>query len=882
MSDPRSLRTLLEAQRKEIAEAHSRGADGFATCGALTSLVDAIIRTSCEALPPGMLDHIAIIALGGYGRAELCPHSDTDIMILCADGKHTEEAQEAARLLLHALWDLGMNIGHSVRTVDDALAQYGDAFDSWTSMIEGRLVCGNTDLWQSLRDALQKKSYSGTPTWFIEHVFDDVRSRHERYGSSVKLLEPNIKKSAGGLRDIQSVFWLFRGTDQRFFAEAMPARPALVDFLETLGANGLVDEETIAAVRKAVGFLLRTRHEMHYRRDGQHDTLEYTLQIQVAEGLKINDETGMRGVEIFMRDYYIHARALHRLLEQTERRFREVIDKPQQERRRGSPLGVHFILHDDVLGADPTLQSFNSPEPIFEAFALAAENDVDIDSRLQGLLEKNAVVLRPDHAPSPVLGGYFRRILNSHRVAQTLHVMNNANILPRYIPEFGELVAFFQHNVYHFYTADEHTLIAIGNAEALREKPSILREVFRNLRRKDTLYAAILLHDIAKPKGVANHEVTGVPIATTVLQRLGLDELVPDVTFLVRNHLVMEQTAFRRNVHDPSTLREFAARFPKPELLDYLFVLTYADLSALNANVWTEWKAAMLQELYQRTAEVLHRKLSGDQIDVFHQEQHDAAAESLIEALSATIPADRVRAHVAGFESPSYLSLFSEEEISQHISRSATLDTVSTLFTHIEGYTEITIIARDAPFALSRFCAVLSANDANIFDANVFTRKDGVIIDRFRVSDAATRHQLEGRTCEKIAKELLSVLQGSLDIDHLFQEHHKKWKRRPKMPLNPTTRIDVVFEDSAQSTIIDVYAPDSVGFLYRITEAMSTIGLDIVFAKIATRVDGIVDAFYVVERTGGPVKDPARREAVRAHLLQAVRATVDEGLGQSS
>jgi [protein-PII] uridylyltransferase len=881
MSDSRSLRAVTEVRRKEIADAHRRGAGGFSTCGAFTSLVDSVIYTCCESLPDGMLDHIAIVALGGYGRAELCPHSDTDIMILCADGKHKEQAQEAARLLLHTLWDLGMNIGHSVRTVDDALAQYGDAFDSWTSMIEGRLVCGNAELWQALRDAIQKKSYGSTPTWFIERVFEEVLSRHERYGTSVKLLEPNIKKSAGGLRDIQSVFWLFRGTDERFFTEATPGRPAILSFLETLGAAGLADDETVSAVRAAVDFLLRTRHEMHFSRDAQHDTLEYALQIQVAEGLKVGDDTGMRGVEIFMRDYYIHARAINRLLQQMERKFREVVDKPRPERRHGTPAGPYFILHDDVLAAVPTLQSFNSPEPIFEAFALAAENDVDLDSRLQGIIERSAVVIKPEHCTSLILGGSFRRILSSRRVGQTLHAMNNANILPRYIPEFGELVAFFQHNVYHFYTADEHTLIAVTNAEALREKPGILREVFRNLRRKDTLYAAILLHDIAKPRGVANHEVTGVPIATAVLERVGMQELAADVAFLVRNHLVMEQTAFRRNVHDPQTLREFAARFPKPELLDYLFVLTYADLSALNANVWTEWKAAMLQELYQRTAEVLNRKLTGDQIDEYHQERHDAAVENIIDALSASIPIEQIRAHINGFDSPSYFALFSEEEIAEHIKRSASLDTLSTIFTHTEGYTEVTIVARDAPFALSRFCAVLSANDANIFDANVFTRKDGVIIDRFRVSDASTRQKLDARTCEKISKELLSVVQGSVDVDHLFREHQKKWKRRLKMPLNPTTRIDVVFEEGGQSTIIDVYAPDSVGFLFRITETMSSVGLDIVFAKIATRVDGIVDAFYVVERSGGPVNDPARREEIRGRLLEAVRGTVDEGLGHT-
>jgi [protein-PII] uridylyltransferase len=200
------------------------------------------------------------------------------------------------------------------------------------------------------------------------------------------------------------------------------------------------------------------------------------------------------------------------------------------------------------------------------------------------------------------------------------------------------------------------------------------------------------------------------------------------------------------------------------------------------------------------------------------------------------------------------------------------------MFNHTEGYTEATVIARDAPFALSRFCAVLSANDANIFDANIFTREDGIIIDRFRVSDATTRHQLDQRVCTKITEDLNQVMEGKLDIEHLFQAHKRKWKRRPKPPINPNIRTDVQFEDNPRYTIIDVYAPDSVGFLYRITETISTLGLDIYFAKIATRVDGIVDAFYILDRSGKPVTDQSRREHIRAEILNTVKALAEQRL----
>ncbi|MBI4536207.1 MAG: HD domain-containing protein, partial [Ignavibacteriae bacterium] len=438
--------------------------------------------------------------------------------------------------------------------------------------------------------------------------------------------------------------------------------------------------------------------------------------------------------------------------------------------------------------------------------------------------------------------------------------------------------AFFQHNVYHYFTADEHTLIAIANAERLREQQGVLREVFRNLRRKDVLYLAILLHDIAKPRGVADHEVTGVAMARDILDRLGMLESFPDIAFLVRNHLIMEQIAFRRNIHDPETIKEFAARFERPEQLDYLYLLTYADLSAVNINVWTDWKSSLLQELYQLTSEVLRRNLVGAQIEEYHQSKHEAAVGGLVDRLSVSFPREEVHRHLNGIQNESYVSLFTEHEISQHIHKSSSAEPVSTLFKHQEGYTEITVIAQDAPFALSKFCAVLAANDANIFDANIFTRDDGIIIDRFRVSDAMSRQQLDQRVCTKIAQDLNEVMEGRLNVQHLFDAHRRKWKRRSRLPVNPNIRTAVEFEDNPRFTIIDVYAPDSLGFLYRVTETISRLGLDIYFAKIATRVDGIVDAFYTLSRTGNTVTDPEQRETIRLEILNTIRLLAEQQL----
>ena len=858
--------------------AHRGGATSFATCSSLTAVMDRAFLTAFDALSPEARTSIAILALGGYGRGELFPGSDVDVMVLCPTGDAREEAAEAAKKFLHFLWDAGVNVGHSVRTVEEAIALHGKTLDAWTSMLESRFLFGDEPLALSLYSHFAQRAVAGGDTWFIEGVLADQKSRQEHYGTSVKLLEPNIKKSSGGLRDLHAIFWLYRGNDPRFFRMIRPDGPATRAFADALLANGQIESDQHDAAITAIEFLFRVRHEMHYQRESQHDTLEYALQLAVAEGLGYGRHAQLRSVEVFMRDYYRHARKVHTLNLQLGQRFRESIEPSAPGHNAGEKIRGVFIVDRERITVDAGIQRFSDPELMFESFVLSAERDLDLSVRLRSAIERSADTITADQTRSPKLASMFRRIIHSNRVAAALRDMNELNILGAYIPEFGELVAFFQHNVYHYFTADEHTVIALANAENLRMERGMLHEVYRLLRRKDVLFMAVLLHDIAKPRGVGDHEITGVAMANEILRRLGMEEMFPDVAFLIRNHLVMEQIAFRRNIHDAGTIREFAARFERPELLDYLYVLTYADLSAVNTSVWTEWKAAMLQELYRLTSEVLRKNLRGDQIDEFHEARREAAVETMVNSLSATLPREDVLRHLGGIQNDAYVSLFTEEEIAEHIRRTAAAEGVSALFNHAEGYTEVTVIARDAPFALSKFCAVLSANDANIFDANIFTRNDGIIIDRFRVGDASSKHRLEPRVCAKIEEDLKRVVDGRLDIAQLFRDHHRKWKRRPKSPVNPTIRRDVEFEETQTYTIIDVYAPDSVGFLFRITETISRLGLDIYFAKIATRVDGIVDAFYVLDRAGKPLNDPAHRELLRHEILGTIRDMAEKEL----
>ena len=870
-SSVQSLKSFIDIRRGEIAARHRSEGGGFPTAVALSQMMDEAVRMAFSSLTPDVAGELAVLALGGYGRVELFPKSDIDIMVLAPKGVDTHAAGGAAKQLLHLLWDTGLDVGHSVRTIGDAMALHGNTIDSWASMMESRFVCGNEPLAKEFYRRLFERSSSDRDAWFIRQVFADIRDRHEQYGNSVKLLEPNVKNSAGGLRDVQALYWLYRSADPAFRIAFGAGQPALPQFLGLLREAEVLDAESHREALKALEFLFRVRQEMHYLRESIQDTLGFSLQISVAEALDYGSKADLRSVEVFMREYFRHARVLFRLSDRLRQRFREVIEPP----RRGLPftrkkVADRFYIRDNVLSLDFPLRQFADPTRVYQTFTLAAQHGAALDFRLRGTIAHSLNLITEKERSSVGLSAMFRNILASERVTETLRDMNDLGVLSCFLPEWADLVAFFQHDDYHYYTADEHTIIAVGNAENLRNDSSFLHDIHAALTRKDILYLALLLHDIAKPRGIAEHEVTGVDMARGILSRLDLEDMFPDVAFLVRHHLVMERLAFRRNVHDPGTIREFAEKFPRPELLDYLFVLTYADLSAVRAGVWTEWKSELLRELYLRTAEVLSRDLRGAEVEDFHRSRHREAVGNLVETLSAGLPREDVERHLQGIQNAAYLALFSEKEIGQHLLSSAQAESVSASFSHGKGFTDVTVIARDAPFALSKFCAVLAANDANIFDASIFTRDDGVIIDRFRVTDAATGDRLEQRICDKISADLTTVMEGSLDVDHLFAEHKRKWKRRTKRPSPQNGRVEVLFEANPQYTIIDVYGPDTVGALYRITETLSRLGLDIHFAKIATRVDGILDAFYTLDRSGRPLGknlQPGIREEIMKLLV---------------
>jgi [protein-PII] uridylyltransferase len=861
------IKTKYEKATKNILRLHRSGASGIRTALALTRSLDRLLQTLFEEIISDT-KHLTIVAVGGYGRKELCFSSDTDIMFLIDDDLQRHRTTPAVQEFLHKLLDVGLTVGHSMRTIDECINLPAEDMESQMSLIEARFVCGDQILFHKFISFLQKKINIDDRKDFVQRITIRRQARLQKYGSSSKLLEPNIKNSAGGLRDIHTAFWLMCGTGTIRIPRRLNSQTtAILQFLHSAAIKKQFTPSFLKDVRCSFDALLRMRNEMHIQSKALHDTLEFRFQASVAANLHYRARSKRTQVEHFMQDYYIASRSIamlcSRVIDWANDRW-PIADLEVKKKKLISP----FFLHGKQIHlGKPGVPITN--EFLLRAFLLRSERNVEFSFSLEDAIHRRLKFLKPLNGQ--IETDLFRLLLHRPKgVGHSLQKMNELGLLDRWIPEWKPMVSFFQHNQYHFYTADEHTMIALSNAEALEQSNSSFGIVFRSLPRKDTLYLGCLLHDIAKPLYIGKHEIKGIPIAKRILKRLRYNDVIEDVSFLIRHHLLMEHVAFRRNLNDPQTIVDFARMFERIEQLDFLYLLTYADLSAVNKNVWTEWKELLLRDLYRKTRTVLEEEMTSKQIHERAAQQVERKKAEVIQNLIPEFPPAEVEEHLALLSETSYLVTFTSEDIVTHLLNIRAYEDGSTLFKQFDNFTEITFIAKDAPGLLSKLCGVLTANDANILDAQVFTRRDGMIIDTFRVVEFNSHNSLPEESCKRISRDIKEVIAGRADIARLIERHRMRWKRRLQQP-NPNIRCDVEFEDHPHFTIIDVYAPDALGFLYRITETISRVGLNITFAKIATRVDGIVDSFYVLNSKGKKLDDPVQRDIIKQELLTTIR-----------
>jgi [protein-PII] uridylyltransferase len=869
----RTIKKNYEKKTQEILRMHRAGAGGIRVGLALTHQRDSLLQLIFNRLTSES-HHVTIVALGGYGRKELCFSSDTDVMFLIADEQHRNSATPAVQEFIHNLLDAGLDIGHSFRTIDECISLPPEDYESRMSLIEARFICGDETIVRKLISSIQEKIKEGDQHSFVHRISESRQMRHVKYGSSSKLLEPNIKNSAGGLRDIHTALWLMRGTGTIPIPKNLgTSETATLHLLKSRAVKLQFTPSSLKEIKISFDTLLRVRNEMHIQSNAMHDTLEFSFQQHVASGLRYRTKSERAKVERFMQDYYRASRSVAsfctRVIDWSHDRWAPVVLITKTAKLSSALVIRNGRIHLSKRGVAI------SNELLLRAFLFRSERHAKFSFQLEDAIHRRLQFLKPLSTPSET--ELFRLLLHRpNGVGSAIRKMNELGLLERWIPEWKPMVSFFQHNQYHYYTADEHTLIALANAETLEHSSSSFGTVFRALPRRDTLYIACLLHDIAKPSHIGKHEIKGVFIAKRVLQRLLYDDLMEDVSFLIRHHLLMEQVAFRRNLNDTQTIVEFARTCNRIEQLDYLYVLTYADLSAVNKNVWTEWKELLLRDLYRKARIVLEKEMTSEEVHTRTAQLVEEKHTDVIHNLASAFPPDEVNAHISQFSDTSYIAAFKPDEIANHLQAIHQAEKVSVLFQQSGSCTDVTFIAHDSPGVLSQFCGVLTANDANILNAEVFTRRDGIVIDKFRVVEFGSNTALSEDHCSRISRDVTEVMERRTEIAHLIERHRMRWKRRTRI-MNPNTRCDVEFEDHPQFTIIDVYAPDMLGLLYHITGTIARLGFNISFAKIATRVDGIVDSFYLLDASGNKLDDPAQRETAKREILATIQTLSESG-----
>ncbi len=860
------LRQHLAFGYHSLKVRHVGGASGQESVQAYAGFIDdflrQLFRISVEDCRRTGLDpaRLVLAALGGYGRGELHPSSDIDIMVIY-EGEMTPSVQRITQEILYTLWDLGLQVGHSCRSLPDCLAIARTDFPSRTSMQEARYLAGDKRLFQRFQKVLRENLYRKNFAQFLETTLAEREQRYRKYGASPYIGEPNVKESAGGLRDIHTAMWL---ASSKFGART----------LQELADKGLINDRERGAADDALTFLWRVRNEIHFLSVHKNDVLARDLQLQIAKNLGYVDDHDVLGVEKFMHEYYLHARVIHRVSRRLIARCQETLGGrgSAARRLRQEALADGLLVFNGRLHlAEGVMRAFHQdPIRLMRVFWHMHRTRAELSIDLERAIEDSLRLVDDAFRRSSEARDLFLAICrNWGRVAQTLNEMHELGVLGLYLPEFGALTCLVQYDVYHKYTADRHSLLAVENLEALAPGRSAesegIAQVLTEVERTELLVLGMLLHDIGKAKG-HGHVAKGVPLIKAVAERLRLPPHdAATLTFLVEHHLLMSHVAQRRDIDDPKTIESFAAAVQNPQRLRMLYLLTFADMRAVGPGVLTQWRATILWELYQRT--LAH--LTGG---VPERPGREAVAERVLQELAGEQSRAEVGKHLAAM-SDRYCWTTGVQRIASHLRLIEQLEEeeeATDIFHHPElGFSDLVVVTRDRPGLFSLIAGTLAANGINILSAQIHTRSDGIAIDTFQVNDLSGEAVMAEARWVRILGDLRRVIGGELAVEALLAERRPRRRREETILGAVKAALDNYLSDT--HTVVEIKSPDRVGLLYLITRTLSGEGLDISSARIATEIDQAFDVFYVTDRHGRKVEDHATltwiREALEAALV---------------
>lgn len=875
--DGASVGAMLAEQRQAIAQRLMDGASGAEVVAAQTDLADGLIigryrnaaRQGGEAMMTAGFQHCCLVAIGGYGRRELSPYSDIDLMVL-----FRPEAQkivpEFVRQVLHPLWDIGFQVGHSVRTIPDCISLGLSDATVRTSMMEARFLTGNSPLFQEFHSLYTRKVATVAVDKYLEQKLAERRREYEKFGETVYLLEPNVKKSQGGLRDLHLLQW---AGIARYQAPT----------IRELSDRGILSRQDYAVVSEAREFLLRVRGLLHIHAGMAQEILSFDEQVWLAARFGFEDRPHLLAVEQFMQQYYRHTMGLH---EATVRFVRRCKPRSIWARLTGwmpsAKLEQYFVLSGETLTVPVELRPrvIESPALLMRLFDLARSKRVAIEPALVDDIHRHMEGLTDEGFRTPEVSRIFLSILAGPGTASTLEAMHRAHLLEKLIPVCSSVRGLMQFNQYHKYTVDEHSLLAVAKVESFGQDQGMLGEVYREIKRKDLLHLAVFLHDLGKGQE-EDHSEVGRRIAEEMALRLGLDDAERrTVVFLVHRHLMMAHTAFRRDPNDEKVVLPFAREVGTPEVLRKLLALTAADIAAVGPGVLTKWKESLLIELYVRTMQ----EVSGEREAADAPERLKSIVAEVLQQLALSGQADIspswVETQLRQFPLR-YAYGTSPRRIASHLSTIRRLSPREVLvdsdFNEALGTCEYAVVTFNdvIPGIFSKIAGVMAANGLQILDAQILTRQDGVVVDTFQVTDPDYKGTPPEDRRESIGEMIRSVLRGKEAVEAVVQRGARMSASRSIGPARQATEVRIDNETSERYTIVDVFADDRQGLLYVITNAIFLQGLSVHAARISTRLDQVADVFYVTDAQGKKIEQADQIERVR----QGVWKEIEEFVG---
>ena len=869
------LKIQMDHNKKLIKNKFLATSDGSLNVGLNVILIDSLLKVIFKNSYFHSLGNkhyqFTLIAVGGYGRGELSPHSDLDILFLLPNKlrkNDTKKIENVIELILYILWDLGYTVGHSTRTIDDCIEKSRSDLTISTSLLEKRFVAGNNDIYDLLNNKF-KTFIDNTKTLdFVEAKLKESETRHKRFGESRYVVEPNVKDGKGGLRDLHTLIWILK------FAYK-------VDTISKLINVGALTKEEAVPFAEAQRFLLSVRCHLHYRANREDDRLAMDAQIEIAKSMNFKNTITHKDVERFMKRYFLATKTVGNLTRIFCAAIETEFNKPLRmsflsfkKRENITPftleVGRLFSYEREILTENPI--------NIIKLFYISHINNIDIHPKTLRQITSLRKLINLKVRQNVEANKMFLNILTSDKdPTRTLRLMNEANILGQFIPEFQKIVGLMQFDMYHSYTVDEHTIFTISNLHSLRsgkfsDFAPLTSSAILEIKSYKSLFVAMLLHDIAKGKK-GDHSENGSLIASKICPRLGLNKKETKmVEWLVLHHLLMSKTAFRYELGDPKVIKNFAKQVRSIDKLKSLLALTVADIRGVGPDVWNDWKGALIKELYIKTYDLLKPPQEISKIT----EPLKSSKELLIRYLNNKGVNDLdIKTYCSKFYN-NYWGTFNLPSVVNHYE----------IFTSMKNYskklevylsndsklkaTELLVITPDHHGLFSQISGLVASSGYDIVSAKIITRSDGYALDTFFLQNKERKPISDINLRKKLIETITKGLEGNFNIEKAL---NIKWKEIPARFRAVKAPIRVIIDNktSDQYTILDIKCKNAPGVLYKITKIITSLGLQINTANVSTYGDRVVDIFYLKNAFGSKVDDNTTIEKVKNSILEELK-----------